>query len=186
MKDADALGRLKAGDDLQDTVHCVAGRQRASRAHAVLECAPSHKLHGDDRRPADFLGTEDVHAVRMVDRSGQPAFAEKPLARFGRIERVTQNFERDTASALQVFGLEHGAHSAFAQEADDLVMPKLLTGLGQPAGPRLRSAQRVGAVWARDRLRLHRSLEEAFRTKVNRNVAGKRRTALGASTRRRR
>ena len=82
MQDANALGRLQAGGDLQNAVHRFADWQRPLRTHFVMQRAASDQFHGDDRRAANFLGAEDVNAVGMIDGGGQAAFAEKPLAGF--------------------------------------------------------------------------------------------------------
>ena len=109
--------------------------------HAILQRAAGDEFHRDDRRAADFLRAEDIDAVRMIDGSREPAFAEESLARVGRIQRVAQDLERDAASAIQIIGLERRAHAALPQHADDAVMTELLAGLAAAARLRLGAGQ---------------------------------------------
>jgi hypothetical protein len=66
----------------------------------------------------------------MIDGRGQAALAEEPIAGFGRLQRMSQHFQRDPSTAFQIIGFEHRAHAAPAQLSDQPVVAELLTRLG--------------------------------------------------------
>ncbi len=62
----------------------------------------------------------------MIDGGRQAAFAEEPLAGFGRIQSLAQHLKGHAAPVLQVLGFKDRAHAAAAEGARDAVVAKLL------------------------------------------------------------
>ncbi len=192
VQDTDALGGFESGDDLEDGVHRLAHGHGAGVAHPVAQRAAGHSFHRDDRCAADLFGAENVNAIRMIDRGSQAPFPEEALTRLGRIERVTEDLQRDVASVVEVFRVEHRAHAAFAQPAHDLVMPELLPRLGQSPPPHLRPVNHHDVVPVGDpgagtlragKLGLEAGLEEALWATAGGHVLREFGATLGAATR---
>jgi hypothetical protein len=59
--------------------------------------------------------------VRMTDRRGELAFAQKPRALVGVLQPAPQHFQRDASSTVHVLGLVDLAHPAAAEQTSDAI-----------------------------------------------------------------
>ncbi|MFM1943835.1 MAG: hypothetical protein RI897_2817, partial [Verrucomicrobiota bacterium] len=124
VEDALVVGGLEAADDIENGIDCLAYGQGAVFVELVFERAAAGDFHGDDGLAVDFLASEDIEAIGVVDFGGEAAFAQEALAHFGIIELVAELFQGDAASGGEVFGFVDGSHTAASEQADDFVITK--------------------------------------------------------------
>ena len=114
-------GGFQAGDDVEDGVDRLRNREWTSFFKFVLERAASGDFHRDHRETLDFLASENVETVGMVDARGQAALAEKPLPHVRRIQLLPQHFQGDTTPCGELFGFVNRTHSAAPEQSQQPV-----------------------------------------------------------------
>ena len=76
MQDAGRRRRVESRDDLEHGVDRHCGRQPAAMFQPVGQRFP-HELHGDDQALIELPGPEDVDAIRVVQRGGEPTLLQE-------------------------------------------------------------------------------------------------------------
>ena len=76
----------------------------------------AHQFHSDDELAGDLPGTEDEHAVRMIEGCSQTAFTLKTLAVDVAPALGREHLERHTPAGLDFLGLVDHAHPALAKQ----------------------------------------------------------------------
>jgi hypothetical protein len=110
------MGGFEAIDDLKRGVDCFRDGQRTPLLHPVLERAIVEQLHGDDWRSLDFIRSQDCDDIRVPHRRGELTFPQKTRAHLGSVERLAENLQGNSASALTVLSFVHRAHAAFSEQ----------------------------------------------------------------------
>ncbi len=120
VQDAGLAGRLQAGHQLQRHVDGGGRRQRSTGRQAIGQRA-LHQLHRDRRDAVDLGRAEDEHAVLVIDRRGQAAFALEALAFALVAEALLEHLERHPAAALDFLRFVDDAHAAAPEDPRDPV-----------------------------------------------------------------
>jgi hypothetical protein len=135
MDDALAVRVVERVGDLDGEAEHLFGRQRSPR-EAVIQCFALQILHDQElhalrlrRVGVRHDGVADVEQcadVRMAQRRNRARLGVEPRAASGPLgELGGEQFDRDRAFQARVAGLIDFAHSARADERDDLVRSKL-------------------------------------------------------------
>jgi hypothetical protein len=109
---ADHAGQVHLGEP--------ARRLRADPREHLAQRDAVHELHRVVVIALALADGVDGHDVRVAEPRGDPRFAAEPLDRApGPGERGAEHLERDHATERELLGLEHDAHPAPADLADD-------------------------------------------------------------------
>ena len=108
---------------LENDVNLLENGQRRVGANGAVERLAVEVLHDDVRilvMLAEFKDDDDVGMLEHADGAG---FAQKTLAHLGVVgEAGGHDLERDQTPENGVAGLVHHAHTAAADQFDDLVL----------------------------------------------------------------
>ena len=126
MQDPRLEGRVETRDHLKNDVDRGARPQRALGFHAIFQRAAGEQFHRNDGNAGDFLASEDVDAVRMVDRGGQLPFAQEPGAVGWIRESSIQHFESNASFVCQMLGFVDFSHPPRTKQPVDPVRPEHL------------------------------------------------------------
>lgn len=113
--------------DLASNVERLSESERTA-LDRFLQALALDELQGKEGFSLRFVNFMDRANVGMTERGGCFRFPFKSLAALLVLKQVSgQEFQRDGALELGVFGLVNNTHAAFAELADDAVMRDGLT-----------------------------------------------------------
>lgn len=95
--------------------------------HDFFESATTDQLHRNRRHLSDFLRSENVNTVRVIDRSSKTSFAKESCPRLRKIQLMIQQLKRDQTPRIQLLGFKNRTHSTPAQIPTDSISTKNLT-----------------------------------------------------------
>jgi hypothetical protein len=127
VDDADPMGRGQRRCQLLDEVDLAAqgpgvAPGRVDVLHHRAQGRPAQELHGDEQLLAVLAEVVDPAHVRVRDPTGQPDLLAQPLPVVGISGQLdVEQLERDGLLELVIEHLEHRAHAADPERADDLV-----------------------------------------------------------------
>jgi hypothetical protein len=125
------LGGLQPGNHVYDRVDGLAYRKRPVTLDPLLKSTSFDQLHHNRRGALDFSGAVNIDAVLVIDRSSQPAFAEKARPCLGGIQAIRQYLQGNPAARLELLRFLNRSHAAAAQLPYDPVFAKLVSGIRQ-------------------------------------------------------
>ena len=101
MDDALAMRVGQAGAELLDPLQPLGDRQRRLAPDDLAQRLAVDVLHRDERQAVVLVDVEDGDDVGMTERAGRLRLAREALARFGRIELLANELDRDEAADLR-------------------------------------------------------------------------------------
>src|SRR5262245_24734742 len=125
MNHASLVRRLERVRDVSCDVERLFDRNR-STLNALRQRLAFHQLENEEPRLTGLLDVVDRPDIGMIQRGENLSLALEPANPL-RVARklIRQNLDRNVALQLQVAPSIHLAHSAFAEQTCDLVIPKL-------------------------------------------------------------
>ena len=127
MHQADPVGGPQRRGDLLNDVDRALGLQRALGDDG-LQVSADDQPHVDIQPAFDFAEMVDRHHVGVVEPGGRQRFPTEPLLECRVIGQVCgQHFHRNDTLGLGVVGTPHLAHTAAAQQLDELVAAECRT-----------------------------------------------------------
>ena len=112
MDDSLGMRRIERIRNLHAEIEHLLDRQRFI-FDPVLQRLAIEKFHGDERLAIYFVHVVNRADIGMIQSGGRACFPSKSFERLairGKIFR--QEFQRNEAAELRIFGLEHDAHTA--------------------------------------------------------------------------
>ena len=121
VDEAESVGRVEGARDLSDEIDGAIGTQRALALEDLAQVEPVHEAHDEVEHPVLLAGCERRDDVRLLERGGDPRFAQEPLAEaLVPRELGDQDLERDLLS-LRVLGEIHGPGRAAPDQPRDAI-----------------------------------------------------------------
>ncbi len=120
MHDAALVRRGERRGERQHDIEHVIGRQGASGDHRAQRLAFDQFAH-DGRAAVDFFEGVNRGDVRMRQRRGRARLLPQPLGPWSVGRRDRNELQRHAAVQPPVVGLEHDAHAAAPNFADEAV-----------------------------------------------------------------
>jgi hypothetical protein len=119
------MGRVKCGSDLLDNLHRQLGAHRPVGFQQRLQIDAVDNRHHQIQPSVDLAGVVDRNDVGFVQAGDGVRLALEPRAIAWLVHQIAgQHLDRHVPADCRVVGPVHLAHSAFANQPEQLVAPK--------------------------------------------------------------